>query len=682
MKNLLILLAFVPLISLGQIQLQSSFETALPAGWQAPKGGSNSGKNYPPFALIEASETWSAAISSTYKVSGSTSWRGEVRPGDREVFYGNPRQEISLTNKSTSKSYRQTTLRMSTFIPVGVWAPSSGEEVFPVQYHPHPISGSYTGGSPSFAIETKNDRYRAMGRHTNGNTSTSAAQVFYTGANGVDLGPIIRGVWVHWIIYYFPSTGSDGRVVVWRKTEGTDSDYVQIYAYSGQNIHAWSAWPFLKVGVYKWNNPASGAANTYRTYYMDEVAFGISTEATAKSIFGLNGPPPAPTNQAPVIPAIPNQTLTGGTTGATLTANPSDPDGDAMTYQWAKVSGPGTQVITNDKAKTATVSGLTTGQYVFRFTATDSKGVASSATTGVTVTALNNIPTVTAGNNRTLSVGQDTARLDGEAVDVEDPDCCTIHVWSQVSGPTAFFNPSDWNPYITGLIPGQTYVFRLRVTDSGGATGEATVSVSTPSVNALPTVVPSPPLVVVRTGTTGTIGCITADSDGPKPTVVWTQTSGPNTAGITSPTSDTTGLTGLVIGTYNFSVVVTDNKGGTAAALVIVVVNRPPTVTIDTTLQEVFTPTIVSVSANGTAADPDGTITALLWQQVEGPPGAVFTPGNATSTTISNLSPGRYIVRLIATDNDNVEGYQDYEFTIESGFRYRLGRLSNTLLKH
>lgn len=677
MKNLLILLAFVPLISLGQIQLQSSFETALPTGWQ---GATN--KNYSPFGLIEGSETWSFAISTTQKRSGNSSLKMELRPGDRPVPYTSYRTEITGTTKSTAKTYLANTYRYSSFIPSGSWLASSKEEIAFNQFHPHK-TGS-TSGSPSLAIEIKNDRYRLMVRYTTSDYTSGGAEIFWPNGNGTDLGPVIRDTWVDWVIYYDPSIANPtaGRIIIWRRTVGTDANYVQLIDYTGRCVHVGTDYPFWKFGIYKWNNPTSGAANTYRIAYIDMVAFGKATPTTALSLMSLDGAPPPPTNQAPVIPAIPNQTLTGGTTGATLTANPSDPDGDAMTYQWAKVSGPGTQVITNDKAKTATVSGLTTGQYVFRFTATDSKGVASSATTGVTVTALNNIPTVTAGNNRTLSVGQDTARLDGEATDVEDPDCCAIHVWSQVSGPTALFNPADWNPYITGLIPGSTYVFRLRVTDSGGATGEATVSVSTPSVNALPTVVPSPPLVVVRTGTTGTIGCITADSDGPKPTVVWTQTSGPNTAGITSPTSDTTGLTGLVIGTYNFSVVATDNKGGTAAALVIVVVNRPPTVTIDTTLVEFFSSTVVSVSANGTAADSDGTVASLLWQQVEGPPGAVFTPGNATSTTISNLSPGRYIVRLIATDNDGAEGYQDYEFTITSGFWYRLGRLSNTLLKH
>jgi len=330
------------------------------------------------------------------------------------------------------------------------------------------------------------------------------------------------------------------------------------------------------MGTYDW--AINSAGGSPRIVYYDMARTGRATESTFSSVIGLSGPPPPPTNAAPVVNAGANQNLSSGVTTATLTATATDSDNDAMTYLWSKVSGPGTQVINNSTTKVAGVTGLTNGAYVFRFTATDSKGAASSATTGVNVAAANNIPVVTAGNNRTTSVGQDTVHLDGEAVDVEDFDCCAIKLWSQISGPTTSFTATDWNPVVSGLTGGNTYVFRLMVTDSNGAIGEATVSMITPVTNQVPIVEPDPPVVLVRSGTTATITCIPSDPDGPIPTLIWTQLSGPNTASITSPTNDTTGLTGLTIGTYKFKVVVTDNLGATAQTEVEVQVNNPPTV--------------------------------------------------------------------------------------------------------
>lgn len=83
---------------------------------------------------------------------------------------------------------------------------------------------------------------------------------------------------------------------------------------------------------------------------------------------------PPPPNQAPVVNAGPDQTLTLPNNSIVINGSASDADGSVSSYNWTKVSGPASFLFQNAGSASTTVSNLEQGSYVFRLTATDNAG--------------------------------------------------------------------------------------------------------------------------------------------------------------------------------------------------------------------------------------------------------------------------------------------------------------------
>ena len=187
-----------------------------------------------------------------------------------------------------------------------------------------------------------------------------------------------------------------------------------------------------------------------------------------------------PRNKAPIVSAGPDQTITLPAT-ATLQGSVTDdgiPAGTTPVVSWSVVSGPGTVVFSDSNSPVTTASFSKGGTYVLRLTANDSALLSSDDVT-ITVIQLNAAPTVSAGDDQTVTL-PDAATLNGSVIDDGLPTSVVTTTWSFVSGPAAvtFANANQLVTTATFTLPG-TYVLRLTASDSQlSASDDITVTVN------------------------------------------------------------------------------------------------------------------------------------------------------------------------------------------------------------
>jgi poly(3-hydroxybutyrate) depolymerase len=134
------------------------------------------------------------------------------------------------------------------------------------------------------------------------------------------------------------------------------------------------------IASYQWSKIAgpscSLSGTTYSTLKVSSMAGGTYTfRVTVKDNDGAVDTDDIIVNvdRAPTVSAGADRTVTLPLSSLTLTGTASDADGSIVSYQWSKYSGP-TLLMSNSTSKTATISNLVAGTYVFKFAAKDDKG--------------------------------------------------------------------------------------------------------------------------------------------------------------------------------------------------------------------------------------------------------------------------------------------------------------------
>lgn len=321
--------------------------------------------------------------------------------------------------------------------------------------------------------------------------------------------------------------------------------------------------------------------------------------ATDDVIVTVNGLVPLPVNSIPIVTAGIDQTITLPTNSITLSGSASDADGTIVAYDWGIVSG-ADATIADPSSPVTTVTGLMQGTYTFWLTVTDDMGATNADAVMVTVNG--SIITPPAAGWTFCANEYELCNFTGTK-EVQYGLGSTF-VSQVLSGPVDCSNTIFGDP-----VPGATKMCNYKDT--------------APIV-----VVNNPP--VVSAGTDKTITLPTSsitltgsatDSDGIISNYTWSKVSG-GAATISSPSTVSTSIKGLVAGTYTFRLTVKDNGGLTASDDMILTVKSAPVVIV---VKDTIPP-VVSITS---------------------------PMSNATVT-------GRIIIRATAADNRKVSKVQFY----------------------
>ena len=136
-----------------------------------------------------------------------------------------------------------------------------------------------------------------------------------------------------------------------------------------------------------------------------------------------------------------------------------------------------------------------------------------------------------------------------------------------------------------------------------------------------------------------------------------------------SASTASTGISGLVQGSYNFMLKVTDNSGATDTDTVIITVNaagnKSPVANAGNS-RSITLPTNSTTLDGSLSSDPDGTIASYTWSQIAGPSTATITNGALAKVTAGNLVAGQYTFELTVTDNKGAQAKAQVKISVLS----------------
>lgn len=358
-------------------------------------------------------------------------------------------------------------------------------------------------------------------------------------------------------------------------------------------------------------------------------------------------------NRAPVGAASAPGTVNLGSQ-AVLAGSATDPDGDALTYSWARSGGTGPTVAVSDAASaTARFTPVAAGTYEFTLTVSDPAGARSART--VTVAA-NTQPVASAGTSRTVAVGA-LASLSGDGFDADGDPVAFAWTRSGGTGPAIQLNDAaSVAPSFTPTAPG-SYVFALTVTDGRGGRGTSAVTltaVQSPVGNLAPSANAGADRTVVLGPSVRLNGSGVDPESGPI-TYAWRRDGGTGPAvPLADPAAPTPSFTPVVAGSYTFELTVTDGQGSSAVSRVTVTVAAPaaanaaPVVVAGPT-RAVSLRAVVTLAAQ--VSDPDGDMVAYAWVRSGGTgPTVVLAGADSASPSFTPEAPGSYVFQLTASD--------------------------------
>lgn len=369
-------------------------------------------------------------------------------------------------------------------------------------------------------------------------------------------------------------------------------------------------------------------------------------------------------NTAPNANAGADQTLINtASSGVVLpidASGSSDPDGDALTYQWTQISGPQATISNANQAIASVSFPVLSGTTTFEFRVEVTDAALDSATDTVVFSltpAPNTAPTVDAGPDQTVSGGSAVA-LAAVASDA-DNDPLTFQ-WTQTGGPAvALTGDTTLAPSFTApnrAVANQTLTFELAVNDGTDTTTD-TVSITVPA-NLAPNADAGAPQTVAGGSSVTLDASASSDPENDPLIFNWVQVSGPSVAladaGTATP-SFTAPPRNANAQSLVFEVRVTDSFDATSTAQVTITIpaNNLPLADAGPD-QSVLGSSAVTLDGSG-SSDPEGDPIFYSWTQTGGPSVTLLNSNSVNPTFVApqSISSSQVLTfQLTVTDDD------------------------------
>ncbi|NXA60125.1 K319L protein, partial [Mohoua ochrocephala] len=374
-------------------------------------------------------------------------------------------------------------------------------------------------------------------------------------------------------------------------------------------------------------------------------------------------------NQPPVaVVSPPFQEISLPTISTLIDGSQSTDDDKIISYHWEELKGPLREEKVSSDTAILRLTNLVPGNYTFSLTVVDSDGASNSTTANLTVKkAVDYPPVANAGPNQVITLPQNSITLYGN----QSTDDHSIVSYEWLLSPNSKGKVMEMQGVRTPVLQLSAmqegdYTYQLIVTDSAGhqSTAEVTVIVQ-PENNKPPKADAGPDKELTLPVDSTTLDGSKSSDDQKIVFFLWEKTRGPDGVKLENANSSIATVTGLQVGTYEFTLTVKDERNLQSQSSVNVIVkeeiNKPPVAKIAGNV--VITLPTNTAELDGSKSSDDKGIVSYLWTRDEGSPAAGEVLNNSDHHPVlllSNLVEGTYTFHLRVTD---AKGESDVERT-------------------